>query len=154
MIEKEQTHKLSYDCHTCAMAHMHPCTYCLSFQLLWRGTMTKATYIRNLLVLAYSWIALVHDHHGREHGSRQAWHWSNSWELTCWGNNHKARRWRANFLKPQSPLPQWHSSSNKATSNPSQTVLPVVYQTFKNMSLQGWGLGGHSHSNHHIYTNK
>lgn len=51
---------------------------------------------------------------------RQVWQWSNSWELTCWDNEHKGEKEgakekeRTNWewykhLKPQSS-PKWHTS--------------------------------------------
>lgn len=45
----------------------------VTFLLVWRGTMAKATYKRKDLIwgLAYSFRRIVHDHHGRQLGGRQ-----------------------------------------------------------------------------------
>lgn len=97
--------------------------------------------------MAYSF--RVYNHHGEEHGSRQALHGNSSWQLKLGSIN---KGWRANWelhglLKPQG-LPQWYTSSNKAIPpNPFQTVLPMREQAFKHTSL--WG---HSHSNNHTHS--
>jgi hypothetical protein len=88
--------------------------------------MTKATHKRKALCGAH--------HHHEELGSRQAWYWSNSWEL----------------MKQRSALGVvggfwnlWHAFSNKTTPpNPSLTVPPTRGQAFKH------SVWGHSHSNH------
>lgn len=69
----------------------------------------------------------------------------NSWEFISWVTS----RWQSGnarkgliLLKPRSH-PQGHTSSNKATSNPLQTVPAIGDQVFSYRSL--WG---HSHSSH------
>ena len=104
----------------------------VTVSLLWRDTMTKITLIKaNIcLGLAYSFRGSVHYHHGRKHGSMQAYLVLEK-ELRILHLGPEAARKRLSHTgvepehrRPQSPhfLQQGHTSSNNAT--PPNSVTP------------------------------
>jgi hypothetical protein len=98
------------------------------------------------LGLAYSFRGLVHYHHGGSMAaSRLTWCWRRSWKFYILIHRQQKRTvshtGRSLSTYPQSPPPQWHSSSNKATptlTRPHLLIVPLLMgQAFKHMNLQG-----------------
>lgn len=84
----------------------------------------------------------VHDACGVEHGIRQAWCWSHSWELTC-----RPRAWgrvRANcFLTPQNPPLVTHPLQQGHTS-----IHPKQFHQLESKNSNTWAFVNYSHSDY------
>ena len=79
--------------------------------------------------LAYSFRDLVHYHHGWQHGRVQTDmvlknELGSSKQSPTKGDCHTGQTWA--YMRPQSPPPQWHTSSNKATPIPTRRHLLIV----------------------------
>jgi len=106
----------------------------LGFLLLWRDTRTKATLIKaNMkLGLAPRFRGLVHYHHSRKHGSVQADMVLEELRVLHLIPKANRRRLASRQLGggSQSPLLQWHTSSNnKATPLNGATAWAKRIQT-------------------------
>jgi hypothetical protein len=101
--------------------------------LLWRVTYKRKQFVRGLTV---SEVSRLHDQHGREHGSRQAWHWSSRWELT---SDLQVRNKKAN-VSGQSLLKPWSSPPLTPSTRP---YLLIVSKQFRNWwpGIQTWMCG-------------
>lgn len=111
--------------------------------LLWQSTMTKAAYKgKHLIWGSQLYRVRVHDHHGGEHGSRQAWSWCSSLDfthITC--TRQRVRHWECHQrLNPQSQPP---------TPPPARPRLLSLPKQPHQQGLHIWAYGVHSHPNHH-----
>jgi hypothetical protein len=104
--------------------------------------------------LAYSFRGLVHYHHSRDMAAyRQTLCWGSSWEFYILiqrsqkGTGFYTGCSLSIYVRPQSPPPQWHTSSNKAT--PTPTRPPPNSSIPYRPSIQTWVFPGHTYSNHH-----
>jgi hypothetical protein len=81
----------------------------------------------------------------------QARCWEPSWELYIWLTAADRKReigFYIRFLKPPSPSPVTHTSSNKATP-PNGSNPQIVYELVrKKANIWAWGEEGQLHSNH------
>lgn len=118
--------------------------------VLCKDTMARSSLMKKSILLETC--SLREDFMAIMVGRWQAWCWTNSWALTCWGTSHKAERhctWHG-LLKSQNStlvthfLQESHVSSDRDTSlSLSCTVTLTEYWGVKHASLRG-----HSQSKH------
>ena len=95
----------------------------------------------------------VHGHHGGKHGGMQASMVLEELRVlrldpqAVEGDYVILAKWA--YLRPQSPPPQWHTSSNKTTPTHKRIYLLIVPLSMTKHS-NTWVYGSHTYSNHHV----